>query len=148
MTSAFRWGWVVSTPPRPLYPRGKTRYPLYRRLGRPQGPSGRVRKISPPPGFDPRTVQPVASRYTAELSRPISTRTHTMYTVTVFTIVQIYSIYTASVNQGFKQEKYYYLNIPGFWRKHRSTGRFTNLARLPLSKCSMNMCMRMKQRCN
>jgi hypothetical protein len=26
--------------------------------------SGRVRKISPTPGFDPRTVQPVASRYT------------------------------------------------------------------------------------
>ena len=25
---------------------------------------GRLRKISPPPGFDPRTVQPVASRYT------------------------------------------------------------------------------------
>jgi len=23
-----------------------------------------VRKISPPPGFDPQTVQPVASRYT------------------------------------------------------------------------------------
>ena len=45
-------------------PPGKTRYPLYRRLGRPQGRSGRVRKISPPPGFDPRTVQPVASRYT------------------------------------------------------------------------------------
>ena len=30
----------------------------------PQGPSGRVRKISPPPGFNPRTVQPVTSRYT------------------------------------------------------------------------------------
>ena len=28
-----------------------------------QGRSGRVRKISPPPGFEPRTVQPVASRY-------------------------------------------------------------------------------------
>ena len=42
----------------------KTRYPLYRRLGGPQGRSGRVRKISPPPGFDPRTVQPVAIRYT------------------------------------------------------------------------------------
>ena len=27
---------------------GKTRYPLYRRLGGPQGRSGRVRKISPP----------------------------------------------------------------------------------------------------
>ena len=43
---------------------GKTHYPLYRRLGGPQGRSGRVRKISPPTGFDPRTVQPVASRYT------------------------------------------------------------------------------------
>jgi len=41
-----------------------TPYPLTRRLGRPQGCSGRVRKISPPPGFDPRTVQPVPSRYT------------------------------------------------------------------------------------
>jgi hypothetical protein len=29
-------------------PPGKTRYPLYRRLGVPQGRSGRVRKISPP----------------------------------------------------------------------------------------------------
>jgi hypothetical protein len=45
-------------------PPGKTRYPVYRRLGRPQGRSGRVQKISPPPGFDPRPVQPVASRYT------------------------------------------------------------------------------------
>ena len=42
----------------------KTRYPLYRRLGGPQGRSERVRKISPLPGFDPRTVQLVASRYT------------------------------------------------------------------------------------
>ena len=45
-------------------PPGKTQYPLYRRLGGPQGRSGRVRKISPPQGFDPRTVQPEASRYT------------------------------------------------------------------------------------
>jgi hypothetical protein len=45
-------------------PPGKTRYLLYRRLGEPQGRPGRVRKTSPPPGFDPRTVQPVASRYT------------------------------------------------------------------------------------
>jgi len=45
-------------------PPGKTRYPLYRRLGGPQVLSGRVRKISPPKGFNPRTVQPVPSRYT------------------------------------------------------------------------------------
>ena len=43
---------------------GKARYALYRKLGGSQGWSGRVRKISPPPEFDPWTVQPVASRYT------------------------------------------------------------------------------------
>ena len=45
-------------------PPGKTRYALYRRLVRPQGRSGRVRKISPPQGFDHRTVQRVVSRHT------------------------------------------------------------------------------------
>ena len=65
-----RRAWGVSVTPRPLYPRDKTRYPLYRRLGGPQGRSGQVRKISPPPGFDPRTVQPVASRYNDYATRP------------------------------------------------------------------------------
>ena len=45
-------------------PPGKTRYPLYRRQGGPQGRSGRVWKILPLPGLDPRTVQPAASRCT------------------------------------------------------------------------------------
>ena len=45
-------------------PPGKARYSLYRRRGRPQGLSGQVRKISPPPGNDPRTAQLVARRYT------------------------------------------------------------------------------------
>ena len=49
--------------PAALHP-GEIRYPLCRRLGGPQGRFGRVWKISPTPGFDPRTVQPVASRYT------------------------------------------------------------------------------------
>ena len=41
----------------------KTRYTLYR-LGGTQGRCWRMRKISPPPPlFDPRTVQPVASSY-------------------------------------------------------------------------------------
>ena len=38
--------------------------PLYMRLGGPHGRSRRVRKISPPPGLDPETFQPVVSRYT------------------------------------------------------------------------------------
>ena len=45
-------------------PPGKTRYPMYRSLNGPQGRSGRVRKIFSTAGFDPRTIQPVASRYT------------------------------------------------------------------------------------
>ena len=45
-------------------PPGKTQYPLYRRLGGPQGQSVWVRKIPPPLGFDPRTIQPIASCYT------------------------------------------------------------------------------------
>jgi hypothetical protein len=43
---------------------GKTRYPLYGRLGGPRAWSGRERKISPALAFDARTDQPTASRYT------------------------------------------------------------------------------------
>ena len=50
-------------------PPEKTRYPLYKRLGGPQGRSGRVRKISPPPGFDHR-VRPARSKSLYGLSYP------------------------------------------------------------------------------
>jgi hypothetical protein len=59
-----RWGLVVNATPRPLYPPVKTRYPLYRRLGGPQGRFGWVLKISVPLGFKPWTVQLIASHYT------------------------------------------------------------------------------------
>ena len=42
---------MVNVTPRPPLTRGKTRYPLYRRLAGPQGRSRRVRKISPPTGI-------------------------------------------------------------------------------------------------
>jgi hypothetical protein len=58
-------GWVVNATPRGDLPAGKeTRYAFYKRLGGPQDRSGWVRKTWPPPGFHPRTVKPVASRYT------------------------------------------------------------------------------------
>jgi hypothetical protein len=52
-----------------VLPPGKTRCPLYRRLGGPQSRSGRVRKIFSLPGFDPLTVQPVASRCCVDSGR-------------------------------------------------------------------------------
>jgi hypothetical protein len=56
-------GWSTPCPGR-FTPGKETWYPLYRRLGGPQDWSGRVRKISPSLGFDPRIVQPVVSHYT------------------------------------------------------------------------------------
>ena len=53
---------MVNATSRPLNPPRKTRYPLHRRLGWPQGRSGRVRKFLPSPGLEHPTVQPVASR--------------------------------------------------------------------------------------
>ena len=61
------WMWVVKATLRPFYPRKHPRHPLYRRLSGPQSRFGRVWKsenLLPTPGFEPRTVQPVASRYT------------------------------------------------------------------------------------
>ena len=65
-----RRGEVSESLPGHSLPPGKTRYPLYRRLGGPQGRSEQLRKISPSPVFDPQTVQPVASRYTEYATRP------------------------------------------------------------------------------
>jgi len=64
MTSALEGGEGSASNPGRYLPPGKTRYQFYRRQGGPQGRSGQVRKISPPPVFDLRTVQSVASRYT------------------------------------------------------------------------------------
>ena len=50
--------------PAALPPRKRPGTLCYRSLVGPQSRSERVRKISPPTGFDPRTVQPVASLYT------------------------------------------------------------------------------------
>jgi hypothetical protein len=59
--SALDVGWWSTPRPGRFTPGKDIRYPLYRRLDGPQSRSGRVWKISPPPGFDPRTV---VSRYT------------------------------------------------------------------------------------
>ena len=72
LDAALEGGEGSASRPGSFLPPGKTRFPLYRRLGGPQGRSGQARKISPPPGFDPRAIQPVASRYTDWATRPTS----------------------------------------------------------------------------
>jgi len=69
MTAALEGDeWSASRPGRTLPP-GKTRYPFYRRLGVPQGRSGRTENLVPT-GIRSRTVQPVVSRYTDWATRP------------------------------------------------------------------------------
>ena len=48
-------------------PPGMTQYPLYRGLGKPQGQSRQVWKISPTMGFNPQTVQPIERSYNIPL---------------------------------------------------------------------------------
>ena len=53
--------WSLSCPE--CFTPRKVWYPSYRRLGGLQGRAGQVRKISPPPRLDPRTIKPVASHW-------------------------------------------------------------------------------------
>ena len=74
MTAALEGGeWSAARPGRTLPP-GKNRYPFYRRLGGPQGRSGRAENLVPT-GIRSRTVQPVVSRCTDWATRP----THCKY---------------------------------------------------------------------
>ena len=66
--STRRGEWSAARPGRTLPP-GKTRYPFYRRLGGPQGRSGRAEYLVPT-GIRSRTVQPVVSRDTDWANRP------------------------------------------------------------------------------
>ena len=75
-----RRGWGISVTPRALFTTGKKTG--IHCTGGWVGRSGRVQKISPPPGFDPRTVQSVASRYTDWATGPDlhAVHIHNLYT--------------------------------------------------------------------
>ena len=60
MTAALEGGEWSAARPGCTLPPGKTRYPLYRRLGGPQGRSGRAENVVPT-GIRSRTVQPVVA---------------------------------------------------------------------------------------
>ena len=101
-------------------PPWKTRYPLYRRLGGPQGRSGQVRKISPQPRFDPRIVQPVASRYTDYATR-----------LTIFYWKRVHNYLRkrggANYFKCWLVRRLQYLDLVIFiWKQACSQGRMTN----------------------
>ena len=71
MTAALEGDEWSAARPGSTLPPGKTRNPFYRRLGGPQGRSGRVENLVPT-GIRSRTIQPVDSRYTDGATRPLS----------------------------------------------------------------------------
>jgi len=88
MTAALEGGeWSAARPDRTLTPE-KTGYPFYRRLGGPQGRSGREENLVPT-GIRSRTFQPVVSRYTDWATRP-PPPTHTF--------IYIYALITVAIS--------------------------------------------------
>ena len=71
-------GWGVSVTPRQHLTPGKDPVPIVQEAGWASGPVWTGAENLAPPGFNPRTVQPVGSRYTDYATRP--TMTH-LYSV-------------------------------------------------------------------
>ena len=84
MTTALEGGEGSASRPGRFLPPGKTRYPLYRRLGGTQGWSGQVRKISPSPAFDPRTAARSQSLYRLSYLGPLTSSVPLIIVLQVF----------------------------------------------------------------
>jgi len=86
MTAGLKGGeWLAARHGRTLAS-GKTRYPFYRRLGRPQGRSG-LAKYLVLTGLRSRSVQPIVSRYTDWATGP----TEHKYVTIIYRKLQKYS---------------------------------------------------------
>jgi hypothetical protein len=70
--------------PRPLFTPGKDPVSIVQETEWALGPvwSG-AENLAPPPGFDPRTVQPVASRYTDYATRPTAVMDRSFITYSI-----------------------------------------------------------------
>ena len=106
--------------PRPLLPPGKTRYPLYRRLGGPQDRSGRAENLVPT-GILSRTVQPLVSRYADWATRPrpityifaYSLSPRNIKEIRVNTIAIYWHVYSVCMEEfGMKSVRYFGSNLP------------------------------------
>jgi len=79
--STRRW-WVVFVTPRPLFTPRKDPVPLVEEAGWAPGPDWTCAENLAPLGFDPRTVQPVAIRYTDWATQPTQTTEHSLNIIT------------------------------------------------------------------
>ena len=70
MTTALEGGEGRTSTPRPLFTPGKDPVPIVQEAGWVPGPVWTGAENFVPPGFDPRAVQPIASRYTDYATRP------------------------------------------------------------------------------
>ena len=101
MTAALEGGeWSAARPGRTLPP-GKTRYPFYRRLGGPQGRSGRAENLVPT-GIRSRTVQPVVSRYTGWATRPTKYSSRALIFLKKLTVIFDISANTSNLSTSTK----------------------------------------------
>jgi len=82
-------GWEVNATPRPLYARERPGTHCIGGWVVPRAGLKGCEKSRPPPGFDPRTVQPVASSYTDwAIPAPTNRHCHGIYTHHVDLVVQ------------------------------------------------------------
>ena len=89
--------------------------------------SGQVRKVSPPPGFDPRTSQPVASHYTIATRLTLCVMPFTYYEVWENQYSKAYPS-LPGINECLSVVstfgiRYQTLNICEFCKKGRREGR-------------------------
>ena len=118
VTSALDGGGWLTLRPSLFSPGIETWYPRYRRLGEPHGQAGRLWKISPSPGLDPRTVQPVASRYSDwAIPVPDRQRSITLKLVRETTVAvqkqEVLHTYSECVSTACKAHTPYYFVICG-----------------------------------
>ena len=117
-------GWVVNTTPRPLYPPGKTRYPLYRRLGGPHGRSDGCEKFYPPPGFDALKwgvafIRPLFAKLKIKRTLPVPNfiqdgRKISIVQQTITPLKYGFSLYWFSWNSPTAQQHYSETQTPNF----------------------------------
>jgi len=126
MTNGTRRKWGVSVTPRPLFIPGKDPVPIAQEAGWAPGPVWIGAENLAPPGFDPRTVQPVASHYTDWATRP--TKGNRIVDILRYTVHRIY------------QGGLYFLNITRLdsTPKQVISFIFVRIAWLSLLRCSWN----------